>query len=199
MLYQIATAALGFSAPFSRVNVASPRMASPEMGVALVYSTSTGNTETVAGYLAAATGLEAVDIEDAGDLGSYDGIIVGAPTWNTGADSERTGTAMDDFLYGDLAGLDLKGKKVAVFGCGDAAGYGDNFCDAMDEMATKFAEQGAEIIGSVSVDGYEHEESKSLRGDKFVGLPTDEDNQPELSEERVKAWVAQIKGEGMPL
>ena len=32
-----------------------------------------------------------------------------------------------------------------------------------------------------------------------AGLACDEDNQPEMSEDRVKAWVAQIKGEGMPL
>ena len=32
-----------------------------------------------------------------------------------------------------------------------------------------------------------------------AGLACDEDNQPDMSEERVNAWVAQIKGEGMPL
>ena len=30
----------------------------------------------------------------------------------------------------NLTGLDLAGKKVAIFGVGDSAGYGDNFCDA---------------------------------------------------------------------
>ena len=38
-----------------------------------------------------------------------------------------------------------------------------------------------------------------VAGDNFVGLPCDEDNEPDQSEDRVKAWVAQIKGEGMPL
>ena len=50
------------------------------------------------------------------------------------------------FIYGDLTGLDLKGKKVAIFGLGDQGGYGDNFCDAMDELKTCFANQGAEIV-----------------------------------------------------
>ena len=82
-----------------------------------------GNTESVAGYISEATGLEAVDIADmaADDIAALDGIIAGAPTWHTGADSERSGTAWDDFLYGDLTGLDLKGKKVAIFGLGDQA------------------------------------------------------------------------------
>jgi len=124
---------------------------------------------------------------------------VGAPTWHTGADTERSGTAWDEFIYGDLTSLDLKGKKVAIFGLGDQSGYGDNFCDAMDELKTCFAAQGADVIGSWSTDGYDHMESKSVEGDKFVGLACDEDNQPDQSEDRVKAWIAQIKGEGMPL
>merc|ERR1719191_41696 len=177
------------------------RGAQANMAVGLIYSTTTGNTETVAGYVAAATGLEAYDIADMepDDIAALDGIIAGAPTWHTGADSERSGTAWDDFLYGGLTSLDLKGKKVAIFGLGDQAGYGDNFCDAMDELKTCFEGQGASVIGSWSADGYDHMDSKSVDGDKFVGLPCDEDNQPEMSEDRVKAWLAQIKGEGMPL
>ena len=69
----------------------------------------------------------------------------------------------------------------------------------MDELATCFKGQGAEIIGSVSTDSYEFEESKSVDGGKFIGLACDEDNQPDMSEDRVNAWIDQIKGEGMPL
>ena len=47
--------------------------------------------------------------------------------------------------------------------------------------------------------GYEFEESKSCKGGKFCGLPLDEDNEPDQSEDRVNAWIAQIKKEGMPL
>ena len=82
---------------------------------------------------------------------------------------------------------------------GDQGGYADNFCDAMDELHTCFTGQGAEPIGMVSAEGYEHEESKSQRDDKFLGMPFDEDNQADLSEERAKTWIAQLKAEGMPL
>merc|ERR1719484_420304 len=177
------------------------RAGSPEMKAALLYSTTTGNTETAAGYIAAATGLEAVDIGDVDveTLKECDSLIVGAPTWHTGADEERSGTAWDEFLYGDLTALDLSGKKVAVFGMGDQAGYADNYCDAMDELATLFEKQGATIVGAWPTDGYEHEDSKSVRGDNFVGCPFDEDNQPDLSEERATKWVEQIKGEGIAI
>ena len=73
------------------------------------------------------------------------------------------------------------------------------FCDAMDELATCFSKQGAEIIGSVPVGDYEYEESKSVANGKFIGLAWDEDNESDKSEDRVKAWISQIKGEGMPL
>lgn len=41
--------------------------------------------------------------QDIGDvnlakLKDFDGLIVGAPTWNTGADEGRSGTAWDDVL-----------------------------------------------------------------------------------------------------
>jgi len=176
------------------------RSAGVDMKVGLVYSTTTGNTETVAGYIEAEIGATMVDIADMDQdtLMSFDGLICGAPTWHTGADTERSGTAWDEFLYGDLTSMDLKGKKIAVFGLGDQAGYGDNFCDAMDELTSCFKAQGAEIVGAWSTEGYDHDESKSVDGGKFVGLPCDEDNQPDMSEERVKAWVAQLRGEGMP-
>ena len=139
----------------------------------MIYSTTTGNTETVAGYVAAEVGGEAVDIADCTPDGlmAFDGLLVGAPTWHTGADEERSGTAWDEFLYGDLTSMALDGKPVAVFGVGDSSGYSDNFCDAMDELKTCFANQGAEIVGAWPTEGYEHMESKSVEGDKFVGAP----------------------------
>ena len=44
---------------------------------------------------------------------------------------------------------------------GDQSGYADNYCDAMDELASCFEKQGATIVGAWSSEGYEHEDSKS--------------------------------------
>merc|ERR1711953_486318 len=119
-----------------------------------------------------ASGLEATEVGDisSGDLTGYDGLIVGAPTWHTGADEMRSGTAWDDILE-EIKGLDLNGKPVAVFGCGDSSGYGDNFCDAIEEMHSTFKQAGAKLLGEVDASGYQHEESKSVSGGKFLGLP----------------------------
>jgi len=168
--------------------------------VGLLYATQTGNTETVAGYIAEAASVEAADIGDysAEDLAGFDGLIVGCPTWNTDADEYRSGTAWDD-LIDDIKGSDLGGKPVAVFGCGDQEGYGDNFCDGIEELHETFKAAGAKMIGYVDASEYNHQASKSERDGKFLGCPFDEDNQGDLSEGRAEQWVAQLKSEGMPL
>merc|ERR1711897_50721 len=96
----------------------------------------TGNTETVAGYIATAVG--GVEIEDIGDASNadiegHDSLIGGAPTWHTGADEQRSGTAWDDWLYDTLPNVNLDGKKVAIFGVGDQQSYCDNYCDCKDQ------------------------------------------------------------------
>ena len=53
------------------------------------------------------------------------------------------------------------------------------------------------MLGYISQEGYEHEASKSIRGDLFCGLLLDAVNQEELTEGRVKAWVAQLLDDGI--
>jgi len=151
--------------------------------------------------IGAETGLgDAKDVGDveAADLAGFDGLIVGAPTWNTGADEQRSGTGWDDYLD-EIRGLSMDGKPVAVFGTGDSAGYGDNFCDAIEEIHSAFKQAGAKMVGYVDSSEYQHTDSKSDNDGKFLGLPCDQDNEDDMTEGRVKAWVEQLKSEGMPL
>lgn len=119
MLSTLLVTALGFSSrlPLSGLATAKPSVVSSSafMKVGLLYSTTTGNTETVAGYVAEAASVDGPhDVGDIGDLAQYDGLIVGVPTWHTGADSERSGTSWDDWLYKVLPTLadSVKGKPV---------------------------------------------------------------------------------------
>ena len=73
----------------------------------------------------------------------------------------------------------------------------DNFCDAMGEFHELMSAKGAEIVGATSTDGYDHADSKSIIDGKFVGMPFDEDNQYDMSEDRAKSWIEQCKGEGL--
>ena len=69
-----------------------------------------------------------------------------------------------------MSELSIGGKHVAVFGCGDQSSYAENFADATGELHDVFENLGAKLFGYTSQEGYEHEASKSIRGDLFCGL-----------------------------
>ena len=68
--------------------------------VGIFFGTSTGSTEEAAQLLSEAFGSgvasEPIDIDGvddvAAELGKYPALVCGTPTWNTGADTERSGT-----------------------------------------------------------------------------------------------------------
>ncbi|MDJ1183936.1 flavodoxin FldA [Roseofilum casamattae] len=168
--------------------------------IGLFYGTQTGKTESAAEEIQKEFGGDDVvaikDIADSvpSDLDSYDCLIIGSPTWNVGdlVDS------WDSFYNDELGSMNFSGKKVAYFGTGDQFGYADNFQDAIGMLEEKISSLGGQTVGywpRGTEDDYDFNESKALRGDKFVGLALDDDNQEEKSEERIKAWVAQLKGE----
>jgi len=169
--------------------------------VGVFFGTSTGSTEEVADMLVEKLGADGpFDVDDGDSIvetfKKYDSLIVGTPTWNTGADTERSGTGWDELYYGSMESLQLQGKKVAVFGLGDSVSYAENFSDAAGELHDVFQNLGCTMHGYVSQEGYEHEDSKSIRGDKFCALLLDAVNQEELTEERVDNWIAQLTQEG---
>lgn len=177
--------------------------------VGIFYGTSTGNTQTAAELIYEAFGsdvaAEPVDVDTldksqlAKAFGEHDALVVGTPTWNTGADTERSGTGWDEIYYKKLPTIQshLTGKKVAVFGMGDQVSYAENYADGTGELFDVFESFGCQMLGSWSQEGYEHESSKSIRGDKFCGLLLDNVNQEDLTEERIARWVAQLKEEGI--
>ncbi|NEQ69019.1 MAG: flavodoxin, partial [Symploca sp. SIO2D2] len=101
----------------------------------------------------------------------------------------------EGFYEDELDDIDFSGKKVAYFGTGDQSGYPDNFQDAMGILEEKISELKGKTVGNWPTDGYEHESSRAVKNGKFVGLALDEDNQSELTEERIQKWVAQLKTE----
>lgn len=164
--------------------------------IGLFYGTQTGNTQDAAETIQAELGGDSVvtlfDVAEADSSGfeGYDCIIIGCPTWNIGElQSDWEG------LFDELDSVDFDGKKVAYFGAGDQQGYPDNFQDAISMLEEKIAELGGTTVGYWSTDGYDFNQSKALRDGKFVGLALDEENQSELTDERIKAWVAQLKTE----
>lgn len=162
------------------------------MATAIFYASSTGNTSDIAKDIAKILGnVETFDIASSGveKIKEYDKIILGSSTWGEG-------DLQDDWeeLWDDFSEIDFFGKIVALFGLGDQDGYADNYVDAMGLIYEKVIENGAKVVGFWDVtDEYFHDESHAIKDGQFVGLALDEDNQDELTQERVTAWCEQIR------
>jgi flavodoxin I len=160
--------------------------------IALVYGSSTGNTEKVAVMIQNTLADHEVDLYNVQSCGTdfysgYDNVIVGVSTWGEG-------DLQDDWESYEhtFAQVDFTGKTVAVFGLGDQEEYPDNYVDAMGTLYDILAENGANIVGSWHTVGYDFDESTAVRNGEFVGLALDEDNQSDLTGERLEAWLSQI-------
>ena len=169
--------------------------------VGIFFGTDTGNTRKVAKaihkHLGDGVADKPVNIQKAvvDDLLAYDVLILGSPTYGEGElpglTSGNQNESWEEFLP-TLSGADFSGKTVALFGLGDQVGYAANFVDALGFLYDAFSDVGATIVGLTSTEGYEFTQSKALLDDQFVGLVLDEDNQKELSDDRLNDWLAAI-------
>ena len=114
-------------------------------------------------------------------------LILGTSTWGAGE-------LQDDWYDGlkTLQAADLSGKTIAIFGCGDCSTYSDTFVGGIGELYNGIKDSGAHFIGSVETSGYTFDDSEAVVGGKFVGLPLDDINEDNKTDERIDAWVAQI-------
>ena len=163
------------------------------MAVGIFYGSNGGATQGVAEMIKDALGVEAdlIDVAsvEVDDFGKYTEMILGTSTWGEGDLQDD----WDDF-FDDFQGIDFSGKTLAFFGNGDQEGYADNFLDGMGTLYKQAIENGANVVGNDwSKEGYEFDESTAIIDDTFVGLAVDEDNQDDLTQQRVNEWVEGIK------
>ena len=165
--------------------------------IGLFFGSDEGNTEHIAYRIQQRFGADNLDVQDIADVtqldfAKYDKIILGIPTWDFG----QIQSDWEEF-WDDISAVDFTGKQVALYGLGDQFGYGDYFLDAMGMLHDVIIQNGAEIVGHWSTAGYEFEASKAeIPGaGLFVGLALDEDQQENLTSERLNRWCMQIQEE----
>ncbi|OLS21183.1 MAG: Flavodoxin [Candidatus Heimdallarchaeota archaeon LC_3] len=162
--------------------------------IGIFFGSTTRNTERVAEIINElfdkALFVGVIDVDHLETIRNFDNIIFGISTWNIG-ELEFT---REEF-FPNLDEIDFTGKKVALFGLGDQKNYSDTYLDAMGILYDKLIEKGATIIGFWPTEGYSFSDSLAVRDNKFVGLALDEDNQPDLTEKRVKKWVNLLETE----
>tara|TARA_B100000475_G_scaffold165740_1_gene127010 strand:+ start:21 stop:545 length:525 start_codon:yes stop_codon:yes gene_type:complete len=169
------------------------------MRLKLIYGSDTGNTENVIDNYLLSIFEPYFDIETLSvsqispdDWTSHDFYILSIPTWYDG----ELQSDWEDY-FEEFQTIDFTGKTVALFGLGDQIGYDEWFCDGIGILAEVVEKNGGKVIGHTEKDdSFDFETSKALKNENtFWGLCLDEDNQDELTEERLENWFNKLKKE----
>lgn len=166
--------------------------------IGLFYGSTNGNTAAVAQLIQrefadqAKVKVELFDVADyyLEEMLDFDYLILGIPTWNVGQLQRDWDAIVEEFDE-----VDLQGKTAALFGLGDQVGYPETFGDGVFFLADRLESRGTKLVGAWPTDGYAFTGSWALRDGRFIGLMIDEDNQRDLTQERVTAWVRQLVNE----
>lgn len=158
----------------------------------IFYGSTTGTTADVARRLAKLLGVADADIHDVAvsapdTLGNYDLLVLGSSTWGSGELQDN----WYDFIDG-AAALDLRGKQIALFGCGDET-MSDTFCNAVGILYDRLRSTGAEFIGEYPADGFSFNHSDASHGSTMRGLVLDEVNHPEFTDRKLAEWADLLK------
>lgn len=166
--------------------------------IAIFFGPEKGAVNRVADKVKQAIGEDKVDmipVKNATfeDIDKYDKIIfgistVGKETWHT----TYSNVDWARFLP-EIGKTRYEGKTIAIFGLGDHVTYAATFVDHIGLLAGELTKNGAVLTGQVPAEDYEFDESKAVVNGKFLGLPVDEDFEPELTDERVSKWVKSIR------
>lgn len=160
--------------------------------VAIFYGSSMGNTKAVAVSLSKKLDADIFNVANSPEdkLAEYDNLIFGTSTWGFG-------DLQDDWeeFISTLENADLSNKVVAIFGFGDGSSYADTFVDGIGTIYNVVKDKALKIIGHTEVDSYDYDDSTAVVDGQFVGLPLDDDNESDLTDGRVDAWVEQITGD----
>jgi len=167
------------------------------MKIGLFYGSTTCYTEIAAEKIQEKLTNFSVELHNIKDtslteITNFDIIILGISTWDYGELQEDW-----EAKWADIATLNLENKIIALYGMGDQIGYTDWFQDALGMLHEEVQAVGAYVIGYWPNKGYEFAQSKALTEDKsqFVGLSLDEDNQYNLSEQRIEQWCVNLEKE----
>lgn len=160
---------------------------------AIFYGSSTGQTRDAAFKIAEKLGISPADVYNVADTApsvvtGYDNLILGSSTWGDGDLEEN----WFDFIDG-LQSMYLKGKNIALFGCGDTT-MTDTFCNAVGILHDRLVDTQATFVGEgFPYDGFQFGKSKAVKSDgKAYGLLLDNVNHEILTDGRIEDWTKML-------
>lgn len=162
--------------------------------IAILYGTSGGNTESIAKRIKEKFDGDA-DVFDVGSLSvaeiqPYKYLILGASTTGIGDLQDD----WDSFLPTFSSKMDFTDKTVAIFGLGDSASFSSSYAESIYVIHDQLKDK-VKIVGETPDVGYTYDDSLAVLNGKWLGLPLDEDNEYDESEQRITQWVEQLKEE----
>ena len=158
------------------------------MKTGIFYGSTTGVTEGIAQKVGQLLGADIMNASEIDKVDGYDFVIFATSTWGMGDLQDDWQEALDI-----LKTKNLTGKKVALIGVGDQESFGDSFVDGIGTIYEEIKDKGITLVGKTSIDGYSFSNSKAVTDDEFVGLVIDENNQSDLTEERINNWIEKVK------
>ena len=167
--------------------------------IGIFYGSTSGVTEEIAEKIQAEIGDDLCDLhnmeedfDSVDDLLNYDYLLFGCSTWGAGEVQNDWREPLFDM---EVERPDFSGKTIALFGPGDCEGHSKHFVGALGTLYEQFKALGAKLVGAVSADNYSFEKSTSIRDGKFVGLPLDEVNESEKTDQRIADWIELLKAD----
>lgn len=162
--------------------------------IAILYGTSSGNTEDVANRLKDKFD-DGADVFDVGEVSideiqPYKYLILGTSTTGMGDLQDD----WESFLPTFSSEMDFTGKTVAIFGLGDSASFSSSFAESIFVLHEELKDK-VKIVGAIPDEGYTYDDSSAVVDGEWLGLALDEDNEYDETEERITKWADQLKAD----
>ena len=120
----------------------------------------------------------------------FENLILVTPSYGFGELEAHWEAVIEDFKK-----IDLNGKTLALVGLGSQTTFGESFVGALEVLYKIIIKNGGKVIGLTSTDGYHFEECEAIVEGKFMGLVLDEENQDDMTPDRIYEWLEVIKPE----
>ncbi|MEA3477520.1 MAG: flavodoxin domain-containing protein [Bacteroidota bacterium] len=165
----------------------------------ILFSPEGGNVDRVANKLGELIGNDKVDkipVKDVekGDINKCNKIILVGST--VGADHWSNEIIVDEWpeFFTKIKEISFENKKVAIVGLGNSVLYPEHFADGMAVLYERIKQQNGESLGKVDAKDYDFTDSEAVNDEGFFcGLAIDEDNEAELTTDRLEKWISILK------
>ncbi len=155
--------------------------------IGIFYSSSRGKSEFTAGILKdfLKERCEVFDfLDNIEKIKEFNKLIFIIPTYGVGIPQEDWGKNLDT-----LKKIDFTNKEIGFIGRGNQGFFAATFIDGVRPIYDIVIENGGNVVGFTSTEGYEFVKSKAVIDNRFIGLALDEMFMYQDVKDRVKNWL----------